>query len=64
MALGNEQGSSAAMLVTVEDIATVPVVSALWHEGAVEIRLERGTIRLAGPVDIAVLTALMASFTA
>ena len=65
MALASEQGSSAAMLpVTVEDISSMPVVSALRHEGAVEIRLERGTIRLTGPVDMALLTALIASLTA
>lgn len=63
MALDGEHESSSTMLpVTVEDISSMPV--ALRHEGAVEIRLERGTIRLTGPVDIAILNALMASLTA
>ena len=65
MALDGEHESSSTMLpVTVEDISSMPVVPALRHEGAVEIRLERGTIRLTGPIDIAILNALMASLTA
>ncbi|WP_423192561.1 IS66-like element accessory protein TnpA [Cupriavidus sp. H18C2] len=65
MALDGERGSSSTMLpVTVEDISSMPVVPALRHEGAVEIRLERGAIRLTGPVDVAILNALMASLTA
>jgi transposase len=65
MALDGERESSSTMLpVTIEDISSMPVVPALRHEGAVEIRLERGTIRLTGPVDIAILDVLMASLTA